>query len=136
MPKTSPKNIAEAIYTASQNKSGADLEAVLKRAALFLKNKRLLNRGDTVLALLEDIIDKKTNTIRAKITTRERMDDRERKHIEESIRERYKAEKVVSEFFEDGEVLGGMRVEVGDEVLDTTYRKRLQKLEKFLIQGK
>jgi len=34
------------------------------------------------------------------------------------------------------ELLGGERIEVGDEVLDNTYRRKLQELEKFLKQEK
>ena len=37
---------------------------------------------------------------------------------------------------EKEELLGGMRVEVGDEVLDTSYRSGLRKLESFLKQEK
>ena len=52
---------------------------------------------------------------------------------EEEIKQKYKAQKIISEYFEKEEVLGGMKVEVGYEVLDNTYKSKLQKLEKFLI---
>ncbi len=64
------------------------------------------------------------------------MSNEERERIEKEIKEKYKAGKVISEFFQKEELLGGVRVEVGDEVLDTTYKTKLQKLENFLIQGK
>jgi hypothetical protein len=101
---------------------------------------RTWNKGFClVLSIIEHyssvvIIDEKTNTIRAKITTAKNLSAGERKKIEEDIKQKYKGEVIISEFFEKKELLGGMRVEVGSEVLDTTFRTRLRKLEKFLIK--
>lgn len=134
MSKLSVKNIAEAIYDASHDKSGNELGLVLKRSAQVLKDKRMLGKSKEILYALQKMIDKKTNTIRAKVTTAKPLSPSERKKIEEGIKEKYKGEVIVSEFFENRELLGGMRVEVGSEVLDTTYKSRLRKLEKFLIK--
>ncbi|MBP6866123.1 MAG: F0F1 ATP synthase subunit delta [Candidatus Pacebacteria bacterium] len=134
MSKLSVKNIAEAIYDASHDKSGNELGLVLKRSAQVLKDKRMLGKSKDVLIALQKMIDKKTNTIRAKVTTAKPLSPSERKKIEEGIKEKYKGEVIVSEFFENRELLGGMRVEVENEILDTTYRARLEKLEKFLMK--
>lgn len=134
MSKLSVKNIAEAIYDASHDKSGNELGLVLKRSAQVLKDKRMLGKSKDVLIALQKMIDKKTNTIRAKVTTAKSLSPSERKKIEEGIKEKYKGEVIVNEFFENRELLGGMRVEVENEILDTTYRARLEKLEKFLMK--
>ncbi|MBP9715275.1 MAG: F0F1 ATP synthase subunit delta [Candidatus Pacebacteria bacterium] len=136
MSKISPKNIAEAIYESTQGKSGADLENILKRGARMLQDKRMLGKSEEVLSLLQDMIDKKEGVVRLKVTTAKSMNHEEKKKIEEEIKQKYKAHKVISEYFEKEELLGGMKVEVGYEVLDNTYKSKLQKLEKFLIQGK
>lgn len=135
MSKISPKNIAEAIYEASEGKSGRELELVLKRGAEVLARKRMLGKSTDILKALQDIVDRKTGTVRVKVSTAKKISDAERKKIEHEVRERYKAKKVVSEFFEKSELLGGMRIEVGDEVRDDTYKNRLNQLEKFLIRS-
>lgn len=136
MAKISPKNIAEAIYEMTENKSEQDLVAVLKRSAQILKDKRMLGKSDEVLIALQNIFDKKTGTIRMKVTTAKSLELDGRSKLEKEIKERYKAQNIISEFFEKEELLGGIKIEVGDEVLDSTYRNKLQKLEKFLIQEK
>lgn len=136
MKKISSKNIAEAVYEAIENKSGQDLAVVLKRSAQIIKDKRMLGKSDEILYALQNIFDKKTGTVRIKITAAKNIKQEERNKLENEIKERYKAQNVISEFFEKKELLGGVRVEVGDEVLDNTYRNKLQKLEKFLIQEK
>jgi len=136
MTKISPKNIAEAVYKATEGKSGQELSFAIKRSAQLIKDKRMLGKSDEVLSALSNIFDKKTGIVRAKITTAKNIKEEEKSKLENEIKERYKAQKVISEFFEKEELLGGMRVEVGDEVLDSTYRHKLHELEKFLMQRK
>ena len=136
MAKISPKNIAEAVYKATEGKSKQDLTAVLKRSVRVLENKRMLGKSEEVLNALQNILDKKTGTVRMKVATARKMGHPERSKLEDEIKKKHKAQVVVGEFLEKGELLGGARVEVGDEVLDTTYSNKLHQLEKFLIQGK
>ena len=136
MSKISPKNIAQAIYSATEGKSGSELRHLLLRSAQVLREQRMLGQSEEVLNTLQNIIDKKTGTVRMKVTTAKRLEGKERKKLEAEIKEKYKAQTVISEFFEVAELLGGIRVEVGDDVLDSTYRSNLRKLEKFLIHEK
>ena len=136
MAKISPKNIAEAVYLATEGKSGAELDGILKNSAKMLSSKRMLGKSEDIISLLQNMIDKKEGIIRMKVTTAKSMNHEEKKNLEEEIKQKYKAHKVLSEYFEKEEVLGGMKVEVGYEVMDNTYKSKLQKLEKFLIQSK
>lgn len=136
MTRISPKNFAEAVYGATEGKSGQSLAVAIKRSAQTIKDKRMLGKSREILSDLQNIFDKKTGTIRTKVSTAKSIGKEERSKLEEEIKKKYKAQKVVSEFFEKEELLGGRRVEVGDEVLDNTYRSKLQELEKFLRQGK
>lgn len=133
MAKISSKNIAEAVYKATVGKSGDALTETIKRSVKVLSDKRLLGKSKDILQVLQDMIDRKNNTIRIKVMTAKSLDNEAKKKLENEIKEKYKAEKVESEFFERPELLGGMRIEIGDEVLDTTYKNKLKKLEKFLI---
>ncbi|MEK7140535.1 MAG: F0F1 ATP synthase subunit delta [Patescibacteria group bacterium] len=136
MAKISPKNIAEAVYQATDGKEGVDLKIDLRRTVQILSHKRMLGKSEDVLKALQEIFDKNSRTVRMKVTTAKRIGNTEKHELAEDIKKRYKANEVVSEFFEKVELLGGMRVEVGDEVIDTTYRSRLDKLSKFLMEAK
>ena len=93
-----------------------------------------IDKLNQVCKSIQDIVDKKEGVVRMKVITAKSLNNNEKSKLEEEIREKYKARKVISEYFEKRELLGGMRVEVGAEVLDTTYKSRLQKLEEFLIK--
>ena len=136
MTNISPKNIAEAVYEATEGKSGQSLAVVLKRSVQMLKDKRMLGKSDEVISALQNIFDKKTGTVRMKVTTAKSLGHRERSKLQNEIKEKYKAQIVVGEFFEKPELLGGIRVEIGNEVLNNTYKNKLNKLENFLMQEK
>ena len=128
--------MAQAMYDATKGKSGSSLDLALKRSVKVLENKRMIGNSKNVLSALEDIIDKKEGIVRMKATTAHKIGGEERKKIENEIKEKYKAKSVESIFFERPELLGGIRVEVGDEVLDATYKNKLRQLKIFLIQEK
>lgn len=134
MSKISPKNLAESIYKASHGKAGAELSQVLKNSAKMLAEKRLLGKSKDILKNLQEIIDKSEGIVRMKVVSAKALSSDEKKNLEHQTKEKYKAKSIVSEFFEDKEVLGGIRVEVGDEVMDNTWRAGLKKLEKVLIK--
>ena len=132
--KISPKKVAEAIYEASLNKKDAEMPLVLKNAVKLIKNKKLLNKSSDILKHLEEVIDKKENRVRIKVISAEALDKKEKHKLEQDILDRYKAKEIESIYIENKEVLGGVRVEIGDEVLDSTWRNSLLKLEKHLIK--
>ena len=49
MSKVSPKNIAEAIYEATEGKSGASLAPAIKNSVQILHSKRMLGKSEEVL---------------------------------------------------------------------------------------
>ena len=81
MSKIFPKNVAEAIYEATEGKSGTLLALTLHRGARMLHDKRILGKSNEILKALQNIFDKKTGTVRVKITTAKNMESRERKKI-------------------------------------------------------
>lgn len=134
MAKILPKTITEAIYSATKGKSGSNLGLALKRSVKILENKRMIGKSKEVLNALQEIIDKKEGIVRMKAITARKIGHTEQKKLENEMKEKYKAQSIVSEFFEKPELLGGIRVEVGDEILDATYKNKLRQLEKFLIR--
>jgi F0F1-type ATP synthase delta subunit len=134
MSTISPQNFAEALYSSTKGKVGVEFESLIKRAVLVLNNKRMLVRSKDILSALESIVDRDTGTVRVKVTTAKKLESEKRKKLEHEIKEKYKAKMVISEYFEKADLLGGMRVEVGDEVVDSTYKNGLEQLGKFLIK--
>ncbi len=134
MAKVSIKNITDGIFEATVGKTGKDLEVALKNVVKFLKNKNLLSQSEVILKELEKLIDKNDGRIKIKVKSAVKIPEDKRKKLEGDMKEKYQAKEIESEYFEDKSLLGGMKVEVGEDVLDSTYRNKLNQLEKYLIK--
>ncbi len=135
MTKISTKKLAEAIYEATHGLSASDSANMVKNIAVMLKNKKMLGKSEEILRHLQDIIDQKSGVVRARISSAKVVSETEKKELEKELKEKYKAKEIISQYFEKKELLGGMKVEVGNEVWDNTYRNKLNQLSKLLIKN-
>jgi len=133
MSTVSIKNLANAIYESSLNKEGISLDEVIENSAKLIKDKNLLNKSEQILSSLEKIIDKKEGIIRVKVSSRTKITDKGSKEIIEFIKKRFEAKEVILEIKEDISLLGGIKIETGDEIIDTTLRNKLNQLQNYLI---
>jgi len=133
MATISVNNIASAIYESSQGKDGAELDIVMKKAVNLISKKHLMSKSKEILNQLERIIDKKDGVVRAKISSRIKIDKKITDEIEDFIKKRYQVKHTVLEFTVDEKLLGGMRIEIGDEIIDMTTRNKIKKLQNYLI---
>ncbi len=133
MATISINNIARAIYESSLGKDGAELDVVTKKAIDLISKKHLMSKSKEILTELEKIVDKHEEVIRAKISSKIKLNKKITDEIDDFIKKRYKAKNTVLEFIIDEKLLGGIKIEVGDEIIDTTLKNKIKKLQNYLI---
>ena len=133
MATISTNNIARAIYESSLGKDGAELDVVTRNAVALISQKHLMSKSGEILTELQKILDKSEGIVRAKISSREKIDKKIVDEIEDLIKKRYKAKNTILEFQIDESLLGGIKIETGDEIIDTTLKNKIRKLENYLI---
>jgi len=133
MATTSIKNLAQAIYESSLNKEGSELDATIDKCAIYLKNKNLLGKKEEILKALEKIINKENGIIKAKVTTEIKLKTEVGKEIEEFIKKKYKAKEIILEEKVEPKLLGGIKIEIGDEIIDATLTNKIKQLQDYLI---
>ena len=133
MATISINNIARAIYESSLKKSGGDIDVVVKNAVSLISKKHLMGKSKEIIAQIEKIMDKDEGIVRTNISSKIKLTKKETDEIEEFIKKRYKAKNVITEFEIDEKLLGGIKIEVGDEIIDTTLKNKIKKLENYLI---
>ena len=126
-------NIARAIYESSQGKTGDELDVVMKNAVDLISKKHLLSKSNEILNQLQKIADKNEGVVRAKISSKMKIEPKMISEIDEFIKKRYKVTKTVLEFEVDEKLLGGIKVEIGDEIIDTTLKNKIKQLKNYLI---
>ncbi len=133
MATISINNISRAIYESSVGKDGKDLDVVIKNAVSLISSKHMMSKSNEILSQLEKIADKKEETTRARVSSKIILNKKIIDEIEDFIKKRYKAKKVILEYKIDEKLLGGIKIEVGDEIIDTTLKNKVKKLQNYLI---
>jgi F-type H+-transporting ATPase subunit delta len=133
MAKIKVNNLAEAIYESLKEKEGASFDNTINNIVILLGEKNLLGKKDLILNRLQKIIDDDEKIVRAKVSSKNKIIDKNIKEIEEFIKKKYKAKEVTIEQIENKKLLGGIKIEIGDEILDMTLKNKLHQLQNYLI---
>jgi len=135
MSTTSNNDIARAIYFSLKGKSHSEQADTNKKIVSFLRRKRLLSKVPDILSRLQKIINKDEGVIEAKVSTAEKLDHKNRTHIEHFLKKHYSAHKVSIVENVDPKILGGVKIEVDNDVIDLSIKNRVNKLQEYLIKG-
>lgn len=134
MTAISNKDIAQAIYLASREKSHAEHSLFYSKVIQFLNKKRLLAKSGDILNHLSKIINEHEGRVIAKVSSAKKMSEKTNKELAESIIHRYSAKEITLIENIDEKLLGGYKVEVDDEVIDLTIRNKINKLQEYLTK--
>ena len=133
MAKISVNNLASAIYESLEGKEGSSLDTTTLNAIHLLRDKHMLGKKDLILEKIQKIIDEKDKVVRARVNTKTKITEKVNKEIEEFIKKKYQAKEVILELKEDDKLLGGIKIEIGDEIIDMTLKSKLNQLHNYLI---
>jgi F-type H+-transporting ATPase subunit delta len=127
----SNKNIASAIYESFIEK-GKDLP--FDKVVQFLVRKKLFSKRKAILRELEKIENEKKGIINAKVYTSTPLKEDFKNTIKSALKNKYKSKEALLKEIIDKSILGGIKIEVGDEVIDMTVLGRLTKLQEHLTK--
>lgn len=133
MSKISINNLAAAIYESSEGKTGVELENTLRNTVKLLSEKHAIGKSKEILSKLQKIIDKNDGVVRARISSKTEIQKSVIEEIEHFIKKRYTAKNTILDFETDEKLLGGIKIEVGDEIIDMTLKNKLHKLKNYLV---
>ncbi|MEK7564081.1 MAG: F0F1 ATP synthase subunit delta [Patescibacteria group bacterium] len=134
MTNASNNDIAYAIYLSLKNKEDSGQVGVMRNIATFLSKKRLLNKSEKILASLKKIINKEEGRILVKVSSVEKISPNTKKELDDFLKKRYKAREIIFQEVINKEVLGGIRLEIENEVIDLSVKNRIDKLQEYLIR--
>ena len=131
----SNNNIARAIYLASKDKPKAEQILIFKKVAKFLFRRQLLTRVPDILLQLGRVINVEENRIIAKASSFRKLDQEEKSHLEHLLKRRYGAKEIYMLETIDEKLLGGLKLEINDEVIDFSIQNKIKKLQEHLIKS-
>lgn len=132
MATLSNNDIARAIYLETKGKSGAKLAESLKNSVTFLSREGLLPRASLILESLENVVGQEEGKLTAHVKSAAKLTESTKKEIKSMLSKYYPAKHFTLEEYIQPELLGGVRVEVGNDVIDLSTKNKIKKLETYL----
>jgi len=134
MANISNNDIAQAIYLFSKDKVGIELKDSTDKIIKFLSRRRLLSKSGDILERLDKIVNTENNKIIVKVLSAKKLQEKIKNELIIFLKERYKVKEIILEEGMDDKLLGGMRVEVNDEIIDLTAKNKIKKLQEYLTK--
>ena len=135
MTAISNNDIARAIYLISKDKSHSEQANILEKVVKFLFRKRLLSKAPDILLQLRKIINHEEDRIVAKVSSVEILNRQTKTNLEHALKKHYVAKEVVLLENLDKKLLGGLKVEVNNEIIDLSIKNKIEKLQEYLIKS-
>lgn len=135
MTSISVKNIALAIHESTNGKDGDSLNEAIEKSAKWIKEKNLINKKEQILKILEEVINKENSILKVNISSRNKLDKKFEDEIKEFIKKKYKAKEIILESKEEEKLLGGIKIEIGNDIIDTTLSNKLNQLQTYLTKN-
>lgn len=107
-------------------------EDVLSFILLLIEKKRIVNLQG-ILSSMKEIQLEKNNTQVAKVKTVIPLNDEERDSLRKKLSVKYKMNIILEEEI-DKDIIGGVFVKVGDDIIDDTLRYRLLEMKKLMLE--
>jgi F-type H+-transporting ATPase subunit delta len=87
---------------------------------------------DSIVKKFQEIHNAENGIVEAEVTTREKTSENLEREIKNFIKDKYKAEKVITNNKIDKNIKGGVIIRVGDEILDGSLDRKLKELKSSL----
>jgi F-type H+-transporting ATPase subunit delta len=85
-----------------------------------------------IAAVFHELMDERARRVQVKVSSAVPLTDPERQQVRDLARRRFELEPILIEAVDPG-LLGGLRIQVGDQVIDATVRTRLETLKNQLL---
>jgi F-type H+-transporting ATPase subunit delta len=134
MTTISNNDIARAIYLVSKDKTEKELGGVNEKIVKFLARRQLLSKAPGILEHLNEIINNENRRIEVKVSSDRKLKEEIKKELIFFLKKRYKAEEVILSEKIDEKLLGGIRLQINDEIIDLTVKNKIKKLQEYLTR--
>ena len=126
---------AELLLELTDEKPEEEHKGLYKSFVELLSKKKMLGHAKQIIEKYRTLYNEKHHIVEATVTLQSRMTEKTRLDLRETLKKKYKAREVHMLEKVDQRVLGGLKIKVGDEVIDTTLKNALNQLESKLLSS-
>ena len=130
-PTVSQEDLNNVIDKISQN---SNLELLFKNFLNFLISKRRFFYVEQILKRFNEICSEKRGELKAEISSAKELTQNEINKIKDELSNNFKS-KVKLSYNHDKSLIGGLVVQVGSTMIDTSIKNKLQQIENRMIEA-
>jgi len=134
MTTISNNEIARAIYLVSKDKSPTEQSLLYPKIIQFLARRHLLSKTSDILLKLGKIINSEEGRTIVVVKSAFRLGEKTKIELVQTLKKRYSSKEIVLDEKLDKNLLGGMRLEINDEVIDLSLKNKIGKLQEYLTR--
>ncbi|MFA6256851.1 MAG: ATP synthase F1 subunit delta [Candidatus Paceibacterota bacterium] len=134
MAAISNNNIALAVYEMLKGKSAKEQAEAVPKVVEFLNRKRLLSKSKDILTRLEKILNQAEGKLEVRTYSADKLSESHKKELAQALSKRYGGREMIFKEQIDERLLGGVRIEINDEVIDLSIRNKIKKLKEHLTK--
>ena len=132
MSTLSNNDIARAVYLTLKDKGSTD-KNTSQKIIQFLFRRKLLSKSSLILAQLKKIIDREEGRLVVRVSTVTALAMDTKNNLKNALKKRYNVSDIEIQEVLNEKLIGGVKIEVGDEVGDFSIKNRSKKLQEYLI---
>ena len=130
-PTTSQEDLAKVINTISENNK---FESLFKNFLSFLIQKRRFFFIERILKSFIEICSRKRGELKAELKSAKELSNEEITKITEELTKNFSS-KIKLNYKHDESLIGGLVVQVGSTMVDTSIKNKLQQIENRMIEA-
>ena len=127
------KELAQTLLEMTENVSPQEQATTLTSFVQYLAKKRALGGAEAIMDEYQQLYNEKHGIVIATVTSISPLSDAAKKELTESLKTKYHAKDVQIVEKTNARILGGMKIQVGDEVYDSSIRNSLNQLQTALL---
>lgn len=112
---------------------GEDTDVLFLNFVQILIDKERVNYIQDILENYKTLLNEYKNIVLIKVTSAIELEDEEIEKIKEKYKKDYKDSKIEVQNIVDKDILGGLKIQIGDKIIDATLKTKLKGLKEYIL---
>ncbi len=125
--------IARALFEEAKGKDHTAVDLLTTNTVKLLAKGELAKDGEAVLQELERLENDEAKIVQAEVESKGSLGEHESKEIEDFIHHKFPHHHVSLSHTVNPNIIGGVKIKIGDEVWDLTLNRQLSNLKTHLV---
>jgi F-type H+-transporting ATPase subunit delta len=130
--KITAKQYAQTLFELTKDKDEIEIQAVISKFLVVLKKRGDFKMKMDIIQQFQRIFNEANGIVEVKIISQQELKQDQLEKIEQLVKNKYQANQVILKNDIQKEILGGIMMQVGDEVMDGSVAGQLKRMRNSL----